>query len=131
MGSSPAFSAHKIYIDSCEIRPAMQRGQQNVLLTVHVQCSPSASLFSLPVFPRAAICPSPSCSDFSSLLLHFALLATALCSWGTARSQLQGGELCYPTTNPVAATPGWKLRENCTETGKLSQECSIAVIRIS
>lgn len=28
MGSSTAFSAHKIYIDSCEIRPAMQRGQR-------------------------------------------------------------------------------------------------------
>lgn len=96
-------------MDSHEIRPAMQRGQQKSSAHSPSAMQPFHDSFP-PAFPRAVICPSPSCSDFSPLLLNFALLATALCSWGTARCQLQGGELCYPTTKPVVANTRLKLK---------------------
>lgn len=117
---------HKIYIDSCEIRPAMQRGQQKSSAHGPSAMQPFYVTFLPACLSQSCHLPKPILQWLVFPSPPFCFFATGLCSWGTARSQLQDGELCYPTTNP-----DWKLRENCTQTGKLLQKSSTVMTKIS
>lgn len=109
----------------------MRRGQQ--ISSVH---SPSAMQpFCVSFLPA---CLSQSCSLPKPILYWLVSPSPAFCSSCHCPVQLGHSQVpaarwrtLLPYHSPEAVTPGWKLRERCTQTCKLPQKSSIAMIRVS